>query len=209
MGTIAKRQSGPVFEADYHTHVRHEMETNRFDYVRGFLSIILSYLGQGGTVRITDSLEGWEETLASTDDFDGFLDAVNQSYGASRNIRFERENGVIRAIRLDEEETLLKPITDAIVDEVHPEAVILFGSRASGADRPGSDVDLLVVIPDSHEDRGRRRKLTGRIQRRLAGMPVAADVLVYTRSEVEQWRDAPGHIINTSMEQGRPLYGHA
>ena len=40
---------------------------------------------------------------------------------------------------------LLDQIVRTIVDEVDPEQVVLFGSRARGDARPDSDVDLLVV----------------------------------------------------------------
>ena len=32
-----------------------------------------------------------------------------------------------------------------LVEGLHPRAIILFGSRAGGTDRPDSDYDLLVV----------------------------------------------------------------
>ena len=40
---------------------------------------------------------------------------------------------------------LLEQMVQAIVDEVDPEQVILFGSRARGEEREDSDVDLVVV----------------------------------------------------------------
>ena len=43
------------------------------------------------------------------------------------------------------DETLLGRMVTAIVDAADPEQVILFGSRARGDARPGSDVDLVVV----------------------------------------------------------------
>ncbi|MEK9163875.1 MAG: nucleotidyltransferase domain-containing protein, partial [Chloroflexota bacterium] len=35
-----------------------------------------------------------------------------------------------------------------IVTQFDPVRIILFGSRARGAARPDSDVDLLVILPD-------------------------------------------------------------
>ena len=40
---------------------------------------------------------------------------------------------------------LLQKMTDRIVEEVQPEAVILFGSHATGQADENSDVDLLVI----------------------------------------------------------------
>ncbi len=104
------------------------------------------------------------------------------------------------------DEKLLKSMTDAIVEELHPDEVILFGSHANGMEWAGSDVDLLVVMPDSEEVRRRRRRLTGRLYRRLSSFPVSKDILLYTRSEVERWRDVPGHIVATSLSEGSRLY---
>ncbi len=106
---------------------------------------------------------------------------------------------------LDEE--LLQLMTEDLVDELHPEEVILFGSRAVGSENPDSDIDLLVVLPDSEETRRHRRRLTGRAYRRLASYPVAKDILIYSRSEVERWRDVPGHIVSYGLSKGRRLYG--
>lgn len=207
METTIKRDGERLFTAEYGLHVRREMERGNFDYVRGFLTTILSYIRQHGVVRITDSKRDREWTLRGEQELDAFLDDLNSAYAVTGGIRFEQQGEVIHAVRLDDDEALFKPLTEAIVDEAKPEAVILFGSRAGGAGRPGSDVDLLVVLSDEHEERRSRRGLTGRIQRRLAGTPVGADILVYTRSEVEHWRNVPGHIIATSLEYGRPLYG--
>ncbi len=45
---------------------------------------------------------------------------------------------------------LLAAIRDRIVDHLHPEKIILFGSRANGTATPDSDIDLLVVLDDEH-----------------------------------------------------------
>jgi len=104
-------------------------------------------------------------------------------------------------------EDMLQSITDSLVDELHPEEVILFGSHAAGTDRPESDIDLLVVLPDSEETRRHRRRLTGQAYRRLASYPVAKDILIYSRAEVERWRHIQGHIIQRGLSEGRRLYG--
>ena len=86
------------------------------------------------------------------------------------------------------DERLLKSMTETIVEAVHPDEVILFGSHAKGTERVGSDVDFLVVMPDAEETRRQCRRLTGRLYRHLAAFPVSKDILVYTRGEVERWR---------------------
>lgn len=103
-------------------------------------------------------------------------------------------------------DSLLRSMTDAIVEEVHPDEVVLFGSHAQGTEHDGSDVDFLVVMPDAEETRRSRRSITGRLYRRLASFPVPKDILVYTRGEVERWRDVRGHIVSTGMNEGKRLY---
>ena len=60
----------------------------------------------------------------------------------------------------------LEQITRRIVDNFHPQRLILFGSRARGDERRDSDVDLLIVAP-STEPRWRRAVP---VYRALAGL---------------------------------------
>lgn len=101
---------------------------------------------------------------------------------------------------------MIESMTECIVDEVHPEEVILFGSVAKGTSGPRSDVDFLVVLADNEDTRRHRRRMTGRIYRRLAGFPVAKDILLYTRSEVDLWRDEPQHVVSAGLREGKRLY---
>lgn len=107
------------------------------------------------------------------------------------------------------EESFLQEMTSAIVEEVDPDEIILFGSHAQGRARPDSDLDLLVVLPDSEKTRFRRRRITGDLYRRLARYPVGKDILVYTRSEADRWRRVQGHIVATGYAEGRRLYARA
>lgn len=104
------------------------------------------------------------------------------------------------------DEKLLKAMTDTIVAEEHPDEVFLFGSHATGTEHPGSDVDFLNVMPESEEVRRHRRKLTGRLYRSLAEFPLSKDILVYTCGEVERWRGVRGHIVSTSLQEGKRVY---
>mgnify|MGYP006299716289 CR=1 FL=1 len=104
------------------------------------------------------------------------------------------------------DDALLKSMTEDIVDEVHPEEVILFGSHARGSENSRSDVDFLVVVPDDETTRHSRRRITGRLYRRLASFPVPKDILVFTREEVERWRHVSGHVISTGLNEGKRLY---
>ena len=104
------------------------------------------------------------------------------------------------------DEKLLAAMADAMVNEVHPEEIVLFGSHARGDARSGSDFDFLVVLPDSEETLRHRRHITGKLYRSLSAYPVAKDILVYTRAEVDHWRRVSGHVVATGLLEGRRLY---
>lgn len=98
----------------------------------------------------------------------------------------------------------LKEITRRLVAEFAPERIILFGSHAWGHPDENSDVDLLVVVPESDLPPPQR---AARAYRCLREVPVPLDILVKTREEVERTRHVPASLINEVFERGRVLYG--
>ncbi|MDR0619236.1 MAG: nucleotidyltransferase domain-containing protein [Bacteroidales bacterium] len=46
----------------------------------------------------------------------------------------------------------LKDITSAVIKNVEPEAIYLFGSYAYGTPRNDSDIDIYVVVPNNVAD---------------------------------------------------------
>ena len=40
----------------------------------------------------------------------------------------------------------------------------------------------------------------------LAGFPVTADILVYSRDDVEYWRDSINYVLARALREGRVLY---
>lgn len=85
----------------------------------------------------------------------------------------------------------------------HPEveAVILFGSLASGTPVPGSDVDLVVILTDSD------RRFIDRIPAFLpAHFPVAVDVFPYTRAEVERMTREGNPFVQRALREGTTLF---
>ncbi len=103
-------------------------------------------------------------------------------------------------------DTLIHQMVQAIVDEVDPERVILFGSRARGEEREGSDVDLVVVEAEPFGPKRSRHKEMVRLYKVLADFPVSADVLVYSHEEVDYWRDSLNHVLARALREGKVLY---
>ncbi|MBI4603401.1 MAG: nucleotidyltransferase domain-containing protein [Planctomycetes bacterium] len=99
---------------------------------------------------------------------------------------------------------LLDALVKRLVAEFHPEQIWLFGSHAWGTPREDSDLDILVVVPQSDEAPVRRAQ---RAHLCLSGLGVAKDVLVRTRAEVERFRHVPASIEAEIFARGRCLYG--
>lgn len=79
----------------------------------------------------------------------------------------------------------------------------LFGSQARGDATPDSDLDFLVIEP---EVTNRAQEMV-RLRRALRPLRIAADVLVYSRDEVQRWRDEPGTALYWALKEGRVVYG--
>ena len=103
-------------------------------------------------------------------------------------------------------DALLDQMVQAIVAEVDPEQVILFGSRARGDAREDSDVDLVVVEAEPFgPERSRRQELV-RLYHALAEFPVSTDILVYSHDDVDYWRDSLNHVLARALREGKVLY---
>lgn len=103
-------------------------------------------------------------------------------------------------------ERLLGEMVQAIVAEVDPEQVILFGSRARGDEREHSDVDLIVVEAEPFGPERSRHKELVRLYHALAGFRVPADVLVYSHEDIDYWRDSLNHVLARALREGKVLY---
>ena len=101
---------------------------------------------------------------------------------------------------------LLDRMVRAIVDEVDPEQVILFGSRGRGDHRADSDIDLVVIETEPFGPGRNRHDEMIRLYGAVARFPAPADVLVYSRDDVEYWRDSLNHVLARALREGRVLY---
>jgi predicted nucleotidyltransferase len=98
--------------------------------------------------------------------------------------------------------TTVEAIVDRLVLGYAPDRIILFGSRARGAARPDSDVDLLIVKETDRRPIDRRIE----VERLLADRALPLDVVVYTPGELRRLFAVGSPFIEDVMEHGRVLY---
>ncbi len=97
---------------------------------------------------------------------------------------------------------VLAAIVRRVVDIARPERIILFGSRARGKARRGSDYDILVVKSGNYS----RRKLAMKLHRRFFGIPASVDVLVATPEMLEKYKTVPALIYFHILREGHTVY---
>ena len=100
------------------------------------------------------------------------------------------------------EADLLDRLVRRIVDLVQPEKIILFGSAARGEMKPGSDIDLLVVVPQGVH----RRKTAQLLYRRIKGLMVPFNIFVATQEDLDKHKDNIGLIYRVVLQEGREIY---
>ena len=103
----------------------------------------------------------------------------------------------------EELERVLPEIVRRLADALQPERIYLFGSHARGAAGPHSDVDILVVVPQSDQPGYRRDRAA---YRALRGIPVALDILVWTREEFDRGLRVRTSLSASVRRTGRTLY---
>ena len=97
-----------------------------------------------------------------------------------------------------------KEIIRRLVDEFHPETIYLFGSYAWGQPTEDSDMDFMVIVPESEENPIQRAV---RAQRSLKGVRAAVDVLVKTPQEFQRYAAVKASLEAQILREGKLLYG--
>lgn len=99
------------------------------------------------------------------------------------------------------EEELLSEAASRIHAAAPEAEIVAFGSRARGEALQSSDLDLLIIEPEV-----KHTALESiRLRRTLAGLPVAVDVVVVSRSEADEWRGVAGSLVHAALSDGFTL----
>ena len=96
----------------------------------------------------------------------------------------------------------IQAMVERLVDHFDPDQIILFGSQARGTAMPGSDVDLLVIMPVI----GSKREKRVEMRVALHDITVPKDILLATPEEVLRDKDLVGTLIRPALREGRVLY---
>jgi predicted nucleotidyltransferase len=98
---------------------------------------------------------------------------------------------------------LVNRVVRRIVEEIHPEQVILFGSRALGTSRPDSDLDLLVLYSGPKSKREVSLEIHGLFPRPDFSM----DLFVMRPEEMEAQRHIANTLAREAHEHGIVCHG--
>jgi len=126
--------------------------------------------------------------------------AAGSSYHGAGESRFDDGDGGGGGVKPMQE--ALDELVRRIVAEVGPRRIVLLGSAARGDLQPGSDIDLLIVMPDG----AHLRRTAQRLYARLGSDRPSVELVVATEFDLLDRGDAPGHVYPTARREGRELY---
>jgi predicted nucleotidyltransferase len=90
-----------------------------------------------------------------------------------------------------------------LVDELHPQRIYLFGSRARGDAHQDSDYDLLVVV---NERVGKGHEMERRARWALLDQRIPVDIVIMTADFYDWMLGAAASLPATVEREGRLLY---
>ena len=97
----------------------------------------------------------------------------------------------------------VREVVRRLVDYFSPEQIYLFGSTARGEGRRDSDLDFLVVLPDTAPS---HLLVSGKEYELFSGLRVAVDVVPWTRSRFEARKDWLMSLPAIALREGKLLY---
>lgn len=101
------------------------------------------------------------------------------------------------------EALLVAEIVRRLVRGMHPRQIILFGSYAYGQPDEGSDLDLMVIVPDSGRPPHRRAQDAYAC---VGAVGISKDLIVLTEEEFERQALVATSLARLVKEHGKVLY---
>ncbi len=100
------------------------------------------------------------------------------------------------------DDKIIKDIVRQILTVAKPDKIILFGSAATGQMTRDSDIDLLIVEPDSTN----QRKEYVRIRKALWDFDYPFDILFIATQWFEESKEVVGGIAYPANKYGKVIY---
>jgi len=100
------------------------------------------------------------------------------------------------------DEKLIGEIVRRILSVAQPDRIILFGSAATGDMTRDSDIDLLIVEPDTSDQRNEYV----RISKALWDIDYPIDILFIAAQWFEESKDVIGGIAYPANKYGKVIY---
>jgi predicted nucleotidyltransferase len=97
-------------------------------------------------------------------------------------------------------------IVRLIVNGCKPEKIILFGSYADGSAKADSDLDLAIVKDSDLPRHKRGREIRSVIRSGGKRWAFPMDIVVYTPSEMVQYKNDQYSLIHEIINTGKVLY---
>jgi predicted nucleotidyltransferase len=104
-------------------------------------------------------------------------------------------------------QALLRQLAAEIREEIPEAEVRLFGSHARGVAGPDSDIDLLITVSDDWLSQHNRFEVLDRLRWRLSQPHRPVDLLLFSRSQVEQRQHLRSSVVHQAYTQGLRLDG--
>ncbi|MBM2810263.1 MAG: hypothetical protein HW416_1022, partial [Chloroflexi bacterium] len=98
---------------------------------------------------------------------------------------------------------ILNRMVRRIVRSVKPLRVILFGSQARGDAHQGSDVDLLIVVPDDANKKLAWRRARAAVD---GAWGAGCDILVATPADIMRRGNLVGDVLRPALREGHVVY---
>ncbi len=101
-------------------------------------------------------------------------------------------------------------VARAVCDVVHPNTVILFGSRARGDFTPDSDIDLLIITDSQQIDRQDYMRTSEAARRKVQevyGHSMGVDLVHLSEDVFHDGRRARNHVAGQAVRDGVDIHG--
>jgi len=105
--------------------------------------------------------------------------------------------------RKTKDNPILSEIVRRLVKGFKPSKIYLFGSRAKGTEREGSDYDLLIVLTQKMEPTHTLSRKAGNI---LSDLDVSKDILFTSLEKFERRKKVIGALAEIAFSEGKELY---